>query len=451
MKIREDFQTDPASSNHPINLDPLWLPFTPNRQFKASPKLIKSAEKMHYRTNTGESVLDGIAGLWCVNAGHCRQQIVAAIQSQAQELDYSTTFNLGHEGAFTAAEGIANMAPSGLNHVFFTNSGSEGVDSALKIALGYHRTKGDGQRHRFIGREKGYHGVGFGGISVGGILPNRKMFSSSLLPGVDHLPHTHNLEKSAFSKGEPLEGVELADELEKIILLHDPLNISAVIIEPISGSAGVLVPPRGYLKRIREICDKYQILLIFDEVITGFGRTGHAFASQTFDVIPDMIVFAKGVTNGAVPMGGVIVKSEIYNAFMSGPDWAIEFYHGYTYSGHPLATAAANATLKLYKDEGLFERSYSLSSYFEEAVHSLKGLPYVVDIRNYGLMGGIQLLPINDKPGQRAYNIFEKCFEKGVLVRPAGDNIALTPPLIAEKTHIDIIVDTLRSVLSKSA
>ena len=450
MNVRDKLNLEKLAKSEAINMDPLWLPFTPNRQFKASPRLIKSAEDMYYKTSNGKSILDGIAGLWCVNAGHCRKPIVKAIQSQVEKLDYATAFNMSHEGAFRAAESIANIAPPRLNHVFFSSSGSEAVDSALKIALGYHRAKNDGQRHRFIGRQKGYHGVGFGGISVGGIVPNRKMFSSSLIPGVDHLPHTLNIEKNAFSRGEPNSGVELADELENIILLHDPSNIAGVIVEPISGSAGVLVPPRGYLKRLREICDKYKILLIFDEVITGFGRTGDAFAAQKFQVTPDMIVFAKGVTNGTVPMGGVIVNSDIYNAFMHGPNWAIEFYHGYTYSGHPLATAAANATLKIYHDENLFERSNELSSYFEDAVHSLKGLRNVIDIRNYGLMCGIQFLPIAEKPSQRAYDIFEKCFEKNVLVRPAGENIALTPPLIAEKKHIDIIIDTLKWAIKSS-
>ena len=450
MYKRESLEITPDRHKQTVNLDPLWLPFTPNRQFKSTPRLIAGAKDMHYFTDNGQSILDGISGLWCVNAGHCRDRIVEAIQSQAKKLDYSTAFNVSHEGAFKAAETIANIAPDGLDHVFFTNSGSEGVDSALKIAIGYHRIKGSGHRHRLIGREKSYHGVGFGGMSVGGIVPNRKMFSMSLLPGVDHLSHTLDIEKNAFTHGQPQNGLELANELEEIVRLHDATNIAAVIVEPIAGSAGVLVPPVGYLKRLREICDKHGILLIFDEVITGFGRTGNAFASQTFDVTPDMIVFAKGVTNGTVPMGGVIVKSEIYDAFMTGPEWAIEFYHGYTYSGHPLASAAANATLQTYELEGLFERSKVLSPYFEEAVHSLKGLPNVIDIRNYGLMCGIQLLPVENKPLQRTHDIFEKCFEKNVLVRAAGENIALTPPLIATEEDIDLIVDTLRNAINRA-
>lgn len=428
---------------------PLWLPFTPNRQFKAAPRLIHKAQGMFYETTEGKQILDGISGLWCVNAGHARDPIVKAIQRQAKELDYITAFNMAHPMQFQAAELIANLAPEGLDTVFFTNSGSEAIDTALKIALGYHRAKGE-HRHRLVGRERGYHGVGFGGISVGGMTANRKVFSSALLPGVDHLPHTHNLEENAFSKGQPTWGAHLADDLERIVALHDQSNIAAVIVEPVAGSTGVLVPPVGYLQRLREICDKYGILLIFDEVITGFGRTGKAFAADTFGVTPDMITFAKGVTNGAVPMGGVIVSEKIYHAFLNGPEEQIEFFHGYTYSGHPLASAAAVATLDIYKEEDLFERSKELAPYFEEALHSLKGLPNVIDIRNLGLMGGIELYPIPGSPGKRGNDTFVTCYQNGVLVRAAGDTIALTPSFIASKHHIDKIIETIKSAIKSN-
>jgi beta-alanine--pyruvate transaminase len=448
MNIRDNLAVQEL--NQSLNLEPLWLPFTPNRQFKAAPRLIAGAKDMHYQTSDGRSLLDGVAGLWCVNAGHCREPIVKAIQKQAGTMDYSTAFNLSHPTEFQAAEMVTGLAPNGLDHVFFTNSGSEAVDTALKIALGYHRAKGQ-PRHRLIGRERGYHGVGFGGMSVGGMTPNRKVFSAALVPGVDHLPHTHNPEKNAFSKGQPEWGGHLADDLERIVALHDASNIAAVIVEPVAGSTGVLVPPKGYLQRLRELCDKHGLLLIFDEVITGFGRTGSAFASHTFDVTPDMITFAKGVSNGAVPLGGVLVKKEIYDAFMHGPSEQIEFFHGYTYSGHPLATAAAVATLDLYDQEGLFERGKELAPYFESAVHSLKGLPHVIDIRNFGLMCGVELAPVAGHPGKRAYDSFLKCYEKGVLVRSAGDTIALTPPLIATRQHVDQIVGTLGDALKSMA
>ncbi len=432
--------------NQSLNMEPLWLPFTPNRQFKAAPRLIAAAKDMHYTTTDGRTVLDGVAGLWCVNAGHCRQPIVKAIQKQAETMDYTTAFNMSHPTVFQAAEMVTRLAPKELDHVFFANSGSEAVDTALKIALGYHHVTGK-PRHRLIGRERGYHGVGFGGISVGGMTPNRKAFSAAMLPGVDHLPHTHNLEKNAFSKGQPEWGGHLADDLERIVALHDASNIAAVIVEPVAGSTGVLVPPRGYLRRLRELCDKHGLLLIFDEVITGFGRTGSAFASHTFDVVPDMITFAKGISNGAVPLGGVLLKKEIYEAFMHGPSDQIEFFHGYTYSGHPLATAAAVATMDIYEQEGLFERGKDLAPYFEEAVHSLKGLPHVIDIRNLGLMCGVELAPVAGHPGKRAYEAFLKCYEKGVLVRSAGETVALTPPLIATRQHVDQIVGTLGDAL----
>jgi len=444
MNIRDNLAVQEL--NQSLNMEPLWLPFTPNRQFKAAPRLIAGAKDMYYTTSDGRTLLDGVAGLWCVNAGHCREPIVKAIQKQAETVDYTTAFNMSHPTVFQAAEMVTDLAPKGLDHVFFVNSGSEAVDTALKIALAYHHATGK-PRHRLIGRERGYHGVGFGGISVGGMTHNRKAFSAALIPGVDHLPHTHNLEKNAFSKGQPEWGAHLADDLERIVALHDASNIAAVIVEPVAGSTGVLVPPKGYLQRLRELCDKHGLLLIFDEVITGFGRTGSAFASHTFDVVPDMITFAKGVSNGAVPLGGVLLKKEIYEAFMHGPSEQIEFFHGYTYSGHPLATAAAVATMDIYDQEGLFERSQELAPYFEEAVHSLKGMPHVIDIRNFGLMCGVELAPTAGHPGKRAYETFLKCYDKGVLVRSAGETIALTPPLIATRKDVDQIVGTLGEAL----
>jgi beta-alanine--pyruvate transaminase len=429
-----------------LNLEPLWMPFTANRQFKAQPRLLVAAKDMHYTAHDGRQILDGIAGLWAVNAGHCRAPIVDAIKKQAESVDYVTGFQLHHPSAFLAAERLTRIAPAGMDHVFFVNSGSEAVDTALKMALAYHRVRGQGTRTRLIGRERGYHGVGFGGISVGGMPANRKAFSGALL-GVDHLPHTHLPEKNAFSRGQPEHGAHLADELERLVALHDASNIAAVIVEPVAGSTGVLVPPKGYLQRLRQICDKHGILLIFDEVITGFGRTGSAFAAHTFGVTPDLITCAKALTNAAVPMGAVIVKKEIYDAFMSGPD-GIEFYHGYTYSGHPLAAAAAIATLDLFKAEGLFERAAELAPYWEQHVHALRGLPHVIDIRNIGLVAGIELEPIPGKPTVRAFEAFARAYQKGVLIRTTGDTIALSPPLIIEKGQIDQILGTVREVLS---
>ncbi len=431
-----------------IDLDHFWMPFTANRQFKSSPRLFASAKDMHFTTVEGRQVLDGTSGLWCVQAGHCRDKISAAIKKQVDTLDFGPTFQMGHPGPFEAASKLASMAPTGLDYVFFANSGSEAVDSALKIALAYHRVRGEGHRTVFIGRERGYHGVGFGGISVGGMTGNRKTFGS-MLPRVDHLPHTFNLEKQAFSRGLPEWGAHLADDLEqRIIPLHDASNIAAVIVEPMAGSTGVLLPPKGYLKRLREICDKYNLLLIFDEVITGFGRVGpHAFASDVFGVVPDMITCAKGVTNAVIPMGAVIAKNHIYDAFMNAPTNAIEFFHGYTYSGHPVASAAASATLDLYREEKLFERAAGLSEYFQDAAHSLRGLPHVIDIRSIGFVAGIELQPMTDKPGARAFEAFLRCFNKDVLVRTTGDVIALSPPLIAEKKHIDQLFGTLADVL----
>jgi len=427
-------------------LEALWLPFTANRQFKANPRLLARASGMYYWTADGRKVLDGTAGLWCVNAGHARREITQAVAAQLETLDFGPTFQLAHPLAFQLANELVRIAPSGLDHVFFTNSGSEAVDTALKIALAFHRVRGAGTRTRLIGRERAYHGVGFGGISVGGIVPNRRTWSAALIPGVDHLPHTHDLARNAFSRGLPEHGAELADELEGIIALHDASNIAAVIVEPLAGSTGVLVPPRGYLQRLREICDRHGILLIFDEVITGFGRTGSAFAAQEFGVRPDMLTLAKGLTNGCIPMGGVLLSRAIYEAFMQGPD-GIELFHGYTYSAHPAACAAGLATLGLYEREGLLTRAASLGKYWEDAAHALRGLPHVIDVRNYGLIFGLELEPIPGKMGTRGYEVFTRCFERGVLVRQTGDVIALSPPLIVEKAQIDQIFGTLSEVL----
>ena len=430
----------------PNDLSAFWMPFTANRQFKQAPRMLVAAKDMHYTTADGRQVLDGTAGLWCVNAGHCRPKITEAIQNQAAQLDYAPAFQMGHPLAFELANRLVDIAPEGMDHVFFTNSGSESVETALKMALAYHRVRGEGSRTRLIGRERGYHGVNFGGISVGGIVTNRKMFGT-LLGGVDHLPHTHLPAKNAFTRGEPEYGVELADELERIVTLHDASTIAAVIVEPMAGSTGVLIPPKGYLKRLREICDKHGILLIFDEVITGFGRLGTPFAADYFDVIPDIITTAKGVSNGVIPMGAVFVKKEIHDAFMTGPEHMIEFFHGYTYSGNPIACAAAIATLDTYKEEGLLTRGAELAPYWEDALHSLKDAPNVIDVRNIGLVGAIELKPLDGQPTKRAFSAFVKAFEKGVLVRTTGDIIALSPPLIVEKGQIDQIVDVIRTVL----
>jgi beta-alanine--pyruvate transaminase len=429
----------------PNDLDTYWMPFTANRQFKAHPRLMAAADGMHYHSVDGRKILDGTAGLWCVNAGHARREIAEAVHTQVLKLDYAPAFQMGHPAVFEAASRVAALLPGDLDHVFFGNSGSEAVETALKIALAYHRMRGDGARTRLIGRERGYHGVGFGGLSVGGIAGNRKLYAG--IPGVDHLPHTFDLVHQAFSRGQPAWGGHLADELERICALHDPSTIAAVIIEPVAGSTGVLVPPKNYLERIRAICDKYGILLIFDEVITGFGRLGSPFAVDHFGVRPDIVTCAKGITNGTVPMGAVIVRKFIYDAFMTGPESAIEFAHGYTYSGHPLATAAALATLDIYVREDLFNRARSLSAYWEDAAHSLKGTPHVIDIRNIGLVAGIELQPIAGKPGARAFDAYLKCFERGLLIRQTGDIIALSPPLIVEKPQIDEIFGILGEVL----
>jgi beta-alanine--pyruvate transaminase len=430
----------------PNDLSAFWMPFTANRQFKQAPRMLVAAKDMHYTASDGRRILDGTAGLWCVNAGHCRPKITEAIQKQAAELDYAPAFQMGHPIVFELANRLVDLAPEGMDHVFFTNSGSESVDTALKIALAYHRVRGEGGRFRLIGRERGYHGVNFGGISVGGIVTNRKMFGT-LLTGVDHLAHTHNPGKNAFTKGEPEHGGDLADELERIVTLHDASTVAAVIVEPVAGSTGVLIPPKGYLQRLRDICTKHGILLIFDEVITGFGRLGTPFAADYFGVIPDIITTAKGVSNGVIPMGAVFVKKEIHDAFMNGPEHLIEFFHGYTYSGNPIASAAALATLDTYKEEGLLTRGAELAPYWEEALHSLKDAPHVIDIRNIGLVGAIELQPIVGEPTKRAFSAFVKAFERGCLIRTTGDIIALSPPLIITKGQIDELIDHVREVL----
>lgn len=430
----------------PNDLSAFWMPFTANRQFKQAPRMFVSAKDMHYTTSDGRKVLDGTAGLWCVNAGHCRPKITEAIQHQAAELDYAPAFQMGHPIVFELANRLVDIAPKGMDHVFFTNSGSESVDTALKMAIAYHRVKGEGARTRLIGRERGYHGVNFGGISVGGIVSNRKMFGT-LIGGVDHMPHTHLPEKNAFSKGVPEYGAELANELERIVTLHDASTIAAVIVEPVAGSTGVILPPKGYLQKLREICTKHGILLIFDEVITGFGRLGAPFAADYFGVTPDIMTTAKGVSNGVIPMGAVFVKKEIHDAFMTGPEHMIEFFHGYTYSGNPIACAAALGTLDTYKDEGLLTRGEELAPYWEDALHSLKGEPHVIDIRNIGLIGAIELAPIAGSPTKRAFSAFVKAFERGALIRTTGDIIALSPPLIITKGQINELIDHVREVL----
>ena len=430
--------------------DAYWMPFTANRQFKKNPRLLARASGMHYWDDQGREILDGVAGLWCVNAGHGRPKITAAIQAQAAEMDFAPPFQMAHPKAFELAGRVAALAPEGMGKVFFTNSGSESVETALKMALAYHRVRGEGHRTRLIGRERGYHGVNFGGISVGGMVANRKMFGT-MLGGVDHIRHTHDPARNAYSVGQPAHGAELADDLERLCALHDASTIAAVIVEPVAGSTGVLVPPVGYLQRLRDICDKHGILLIFDEVITGFGRTGHPFAAQTFGVTPDMMVVAKGLTNGAVPMGAVIAKNHLYEAFMSGPEHLIEFFHGYTYSAHPLACAAGLATLDTYAEEGLLTRAQQVQGYFAEAIHALKGEPNVIDVRNIGLVGGIELAPLPGEPAKRAFGVFLDCYAEGVLLRTTGDTIALSPPLIIEREHIDRIVGTIRAARRRAA
>ncbi len=428
------------------------MPFTANRQYKAAPRTLVSAEGMYFRSDDGRAILDGVAALWCCNAGHGDPRIVEAIRRQAGTLDFASSFQIGHPLAFELSERLIDLAPPGFGQVFYGNSGSEAVDSALKIALAYHRARGQGERTRFIGRERAYHGVNFGGMSVGGIPGNRKMFGSGMMPGVDHLRHTHDVARNAFSRGQPLHGVELADDLERLVALHDASTIAAVIVEPVAGAGGVLPPPVGYLERLREICDKYGLLLIFDEVITGFGRLGTCFAADYFGVVPDMITVAKGITSGTVPMGAVLTRSEIHDIIADAAAvGAIEFAHGYTYSGHPLACAAAIATLDVYAEDKLFERSARLAAHWEQALHGLKGLPHVTDIRNLGLLGGIDLAPRPGAPGARAFDLYKACYEQGVLVRASGDMIVLSPPFIITEAQIDTIAGTLAANLKALA
>jgi beta-alanine--pyruvate transaminase len=443
-----------ANEGHPLlnnaqPLDAYWMPFTANRQFKQAPRLLAAASGMYYRSDQGSSVLDGTAGLWCVNAGHGRPEIANAVARQLLALDYAPSFQMGHPIAFQFAERLAQIAPEGLDRIFFTGSGSESVDTALKIALAYQRVIGRGTRTRLVGRERGYHGVGFGGISVGGLVNNRRTFIS--LPGVDHLRHTHDLERNVFSKDLPAHGADLADDLERLVQLHGAETIAAVIVEPVAGSTGVLLPPIGYLERLRDIATRHGILLIFDEVITGFGRLGTPFAADYFGIKPDLMTTAKGLTNGALPMGAVFCSRHVHDALMLGSDNTIELFHGYTYSGHPAACAAGMAALDIYTSEGLFTRGLELSQYWQDSMFSLKGRPGVIDIRTIGLVAGIELEPRVNAPGTRGYDIFVDCFERGLLIRVTGDIIALSPPLIVQRDEIDLMVSIIRSALDRIA
>jgi len=439
------------SATTALSLDELWMPFTANKAFKKAPRLLASAKGMYYQDVDGNTILDGTAGLWCVNAGHAREKIVDAIAQGAKTLDFAPGFNMGHPLSFQLATRLSEITPGDLDHVFFTNSGSEAVDSALKIAIAYHQSRGDAKRTRLVGRLRGYHGVGFGGISVGGIAPNRQAYLNHLLPNVDHLPHTHGITENLFSKGQPGFGSNLADALEDLAVQHGGDTIAAVIVEPVAGSTGVLVPPVGYLERLRAICDKHGILLIFDEVITGFGRLGAPFAADYFGVVPDLMTVAKGITNGNVPMGAVFVRHGIYDTVVNASPAGIEFFHGYTYSGHPLACAAGLATLDVYAEEGLFQRAAAMAPYWQEAIHSLRGKPHVIDIRNIGLVAGIELAAVPGEPAKRGFDVFLDCYDKGLLVRTTGDTVALSPPLIIEKGQIDQIVDTLRGAIRRAA
>jgi beta-alanine--pyruvate transaminase len=441
--------TSSAPDTAPLSreaMEAFWLPFTPNRQFKTKPKLFVAAEGMHYVRPDGTRILDGMAGLWCVNAGHGQRHIVEAIQAQAAKLDFVSSFQMSHPLAFEVATRIAALAPDGLDHVFFTNSGSESVDTALKIARAYHRVRGQGSRIRFISRAKAYHGMGWGGLSVSGLSRHRRDFGP-LLPEIDHLPHTHDLEHAAFSRGQPQWGAHLADELEKLVAIHDPSTIAAVIVEPVTGSGGVLPPPVGYLERLREICDRHGILLIFDEVITGFGRVGAAFAANAFGVTPDIITCAKGMTNGAVPMGGVIAHDRVYDAIVNGAPDAIELFHGYTYSAHPLACAAALATLDVYRDQNLFARAKEIAPLWEKAAHALKQAPHVTDIRNIGILAAIDLAPREGAAGARGSEAAARCYEDGILIRGSSDTLVLSPPLIVTEEQINQIFSTIRRAL----
>lgn len=434
-------------TNH--SLDAFWMPFTANRKFKQNPRMLTAAKGMHYESDDGRKILDGTAGLWCCNAGHGYDEITQAVANQLSTLDYAPSFQMGHPIAFEFADRLKSIAPDGFDHVFFTGSGSESVDTTLKMALAYHKARGDGSRTRLIGRERGYHGTGFGGISVGGIVSNRRQFGT-LLTGVDHLPHTHDLSQNAYSKGQPEWGAHLADDLQRIVALHGAETIAAVIVEPVAGSTGVLIPPKGYLQRLREICDQHGILLIFDEVITGFGRLGTPFAVDYFGVKPDLFSTAKGLTNGTLPMGAVFAQNHIYEAFMNGPEETIELFHGYTYSGHPVACAAGIATLGIYESQGLLTRGATLSEKWQKCIHSLEGTRHVKDVRSLGIIGGIELDSREDAVGSRAYEVFVKCFERGLLIRVTADIIALSPPLIVEDAQIEEMVETLRSVLQET-
>ncbi len=453
LRVRNETETMTisAATKNELDLSNYWMPFTANRQFKAAPRILASAEGMHYTTDDGRKLIDSSAGLWCVNVGHGRKEIADAVYHQLLTLDYAPPFQMGQPGAFDFAARVSRLAPQGLDRVFFTNSGSEAVDTALKIALAYHKARGDAGRTKFIGREKGYNGVGFGGISVGGLVNNRRQFAGQLLPAVDHLPHTLDLAKSAFSRGQPEHGVDKAEALEAIVALHGADTIAAVIVEPVAGSAGVLPPPKGYLEKLREITSKYGILLIFDEVITGFGRLGAPFASNYFGVVPDLFTAAKGITNGVVPMGAVFASRGVHDALMVGPENAMELFHGYTYSGHPVACAAGLATLDIYEREGLLTRGAKLAPHLEEAVHSLKGKPNVIDIRNIGMMAAVELAPRADGVGKRGYDLMVDCFKNGLLIRVSGDIIAMSPPLIAETSHIDEIIEKLGAALDRLA
>jgi len=444
--------TENVSLTNDLDMTNYWMPFTANKQFKSAPRLLKSAKGMYYTTVDGRKVMDGCAGLWCVNAGHGREEIIEAVHNQMMEMDYAPSFQMGHPLAFEAATKVAEVMPAGLDRIFFANSGSEAVDTALKIALAYHRARGEGQRTRLIGRERGYSGVGFGGISVGGIVSNRKAYSANLIPGVDHISHTHSIEHMAYSQGQPAWGAHLADDLERLVALHDASTIAAVIVEPVAGSTGVLIPPQGYLQRLRDICTKHGILLIFDEVITGFGRLGAATASEYFGVTPDLLTMAKAINNAAIPMSAVAASRQVHDAIVNaGPGNAIELFHGYTYSAHPTAAAACIAAQDIYKREGLFARANQMAPKFQAAIHALRGEPHVKDIRNLGLMGAVELNSRDGAPGTRAYDVFLKCFEKGVMVRFTGDILAFSPPLIVTDAQIDEIFATVKAALHSVA
>ena len=443
-------QHPPESTNDIANgVDSTWLPYTPNRYFRDNPKLLQSAEGAYYTMTDGRRLFDCLSGLWCCPLGHAQPKIVEALTRQARTLDYATAFQFSNPTTLALAERITAMAPPGMGRVFFTNSGSESVDTAMKIAYGFHRIRGQAARTRFVGRERGYHGVGFGGMSVGGMVANRKMFGPIMLPGIDHLQHTYNLSEMAFSKGQPSWGAHLADELERLVALHDGSTIAAVIVEPMAGSTGVLVPPLGYLQKLRDICTKHGILLIFDEVITGFGRVGENFGAQRFGVTPDIITFAKGITNGVIPMGGVIVRDDIFDAFMGvdAPIFAVELLHGYTYSGHPMAAAAAHASLDLLLNDGFIQRARELEPVLEDVVHALKGEPGVLDIRNVGLAAGIDLEPIAGKPGLRGMEVFERGLDEGILLRFTSDTIALGPPFISTEDELHSMGEKLRKAI----